>query len=146
MLTASYAVSDTYIPVELRRLVRTRASNRCEYCGIREADTWFGCEVDHIVSEKHGGRTTAENLALACVACNRAKGSDISSLDEEGTLVELFNPRRHSWSDHFAMNGPLVIGITPIGKVTIRLLKLNAPQRVEERVWLTFFGGEHSKF
>jgi len=58
-------VSGSYIPAELRRLVIARAASRCEYCGIAEADTYFGCEVDHIVSEKHGGLTEEVNLALA---------------------------------------------------------------------------------
>ena len=69
-------MSQTYIPVELRRLVIRRALWRCEYCLLHEDDTYFGCEVDHVVSEKHGGQTVAENLAYACLACNRYKGSD----------------------------------------------------------------------
>jgi antitoxin (DNA-binding transcriptional repressor) of toxin-antitoxin stability system len=61
-------MSQTYIPVELRRLVISRADHRCEYCHIHEDDTYFGCEVDHVISEKHGGPTVAENLAYACLA------------------------------------------------------------------------------
>lgn len=127
------AVSETYISAELRRLVRARANERCEYCGIAEADTWFGCEVDHIISEKHGGQTEPENLALACVACNRAKGSDIASVTEEGALVGLFHPRRHEWAEHFGREGERIIGHTAIGRATVRLLKLNAPERQAER-------------
>jgi HNH endonuclease len=48
-------LSETHIPAALRRFVAARAEWRCEYCGIPEADTWFGCEVDHIISEKHEG-------------------------------------------------------------------------------------------
>src|ERR1051325_5274858 len=59
-------MSITHIPAEMRRAVRQRAQNRCEYCGIHEDDTEFGCEVDHIISEKHLGKTVLENLALAC--------------------------------------------------------------------------------
>lgn len=127
------AVSESYIPAEMRRLVRTRAGELCEYCGIAEEDTWFGCEVDHIISEKHGGRTEPENLALACVTCNRAKGSDIASVTEEGALVELFHPRRHVWSEHFSRDSERITGRTSIGRVTVRLLKLNAPGRLAER-------------
>ena len=36
----------------MRRLVIARAGRRCEYCLIHEDDTYFGCEVDHVVSEK----------------------------------------------------------------------------------------------
>ena len=42
----------SYISPELRRLVAARAEGLCEYCLIHEDDTFFGCEVDHILSEK----------------------------------------------------------------------------------------------
>ncbi|WP_408103981.1 HNH endonuclease [Tolypothrix campylonemoides] len=29
---------------------------------------------------KHGGETTAENLALSCLSCNRYKGSDFATI------------------------------------------------------------------
>ena len=110
-----------------------RAGECCEYCVIAEEDTWFGCEVDHIISEKHGGKTEPENLALACVTCNRAKGSDIASVTEEGALVGLFHPRRHEWAEHLGREGERIIGRTAIGRATVRLLKLNAPERQAER-------------
>ena len=103
-------MSDTYIPAKLRRQVIVRAKQRCEYCSIAEADTFLGCEVDHIVSEKHGGPTDASNLALACVICNRAKGSNIATVGEDGGLIQLFNPRLHVWSNHFARDGVRIIG------------------------------------
>jgi hypothetical protein len=58
-------MSVTYIPADLRRLVVARAEGICEYCLIAEEDTFYGCEVDHIISEKHSGSTTADNLAFA---------------------------------------------------------------------------------
>jgi len=122
-----------YIPAELRRLVVTRAGARCEYCGIAEAETYFGCEVDHIISQKHGGLTEAGNLALACVTCNRAKGSDIASLTEDGRIVELFHPRRHRWAEHFRWEGSRLMGRTAIGHATAHLLQLNHPERLAER-------------
>src|SRR5438067_1332550 len=84
----------SYVSAELRRLVRDRAVRICEYCLLHEDNTFLGNEVDHIISEKHGGPTNASNLAFACASCNRAKGSDIASLIP-GTdqLVRLFNPR-----------------------------------------------------
>ena len=63
-----------YISAELRRFIPERAGGLCEYCLIHEDDTFFGCQVDHIVSEKHGGLTVEENLAYACAFCNRHKG------------------------------------------------------------------------
>jgi 5-methylcytosine-specific restriction endonuclease McrA len=82
------------VNAEIRLLVAGRADHLCEYCLIAENDTFFGCQVDHIISLKHHGQTKAENLAYACAFCNRFKGSDIASLSSQtGALVRLFNPR-----------------------------------------------------
>ena len=47
----------SYVPPGLRRLVRSRAEDLCEYCLIHEEDTFLGCQLEHIISEKHGGET-----------------------------------------------------------------------------------------
>ena len=61
---------------------------------LDEEDTFFGCKVDHIINEKHGGPTVAENLAYACAFCNRAKGSDIGSIVwSTGDFNRFFHPR-----------------------------------------------------
>ncbi|MGF1512781.1 MAG: HNH endonuclease signature motif containing protein [Elainellaceae cyanobacterium] len=50
--------------------------------------------MEHIISEKHSGTTTLDNLALACPYCNRAKGTDLGSIDPESQqLTPFFNPR-----------------------------------------------------
>jgi hypothetical protein len=92
----------TDISEEIRRQVADRASRRCEYCLISEEDSGFHHQVDHIVSRKHGGASSLENLALACVLCNRYKGTDIASIDSEtGSVSLLLNPRQDRWGDHF---------------------------------------------
>ncbi len=58
----------------LRSEVIQRAKHRCEYCLLHEADAGFSHQVDHVVSRKHGGDSTMDNLAYACVLCNRYKG------------------------------------------------------------------------
>lgn len=127
-------MSRTRIPAELRRLVASRAEGLCEYCLIHEADTHFGCEIDHIISEKHGGVTAASNLAYACLFCNRFKGTDIGSLDTEGDLVPLFHPRNDRWSDHFRLTASMRIEPkSAVGAVTVRLLAMNAGERMLER-------------
>lgn len=84
----------SYISEELRRLVVLRAEHLCEYCLIHEADTFYGCQVDHIISLKHGGPTEADNLAYACAFCNRQKGSDIGCIERRtGVFTRFFNPR-----------------------------------------------------
>src|SRR3982750_1827025 len=71
----------SYIPAALRQFVIERAAGRCEYCRFPQDASFLSFEIDHIISEKHGGATTAENLALACVFCNSFKGTDVGSLD-----------------------------------------------------------------
>jgi hypothetical protein len=123
-----------YVPVHLRRLVAERAEGLCEYCLIHRDDTFFGCEIEHVVSEKHGGLTTPENLALACMTCNRLKGTDIASLsDRSGQLCRLFYPRTDRWSDHFRLEGSVIRALTDVGEVTAKLLGFNHPDRIAER-------------
>ena len=129
-----------YISDNIRKLVTQRAENRCEYCLIHEDDTYIGCEIDHIISIKHNGSNQDSNLALACLPCNRFKGSDIASLTDLGGLTPFFNPRKGIWSEHFLIMGCLIIGITDIGKVTAQILKFNEEQRVEERQSLQEMG------
>jgi len=122
------------ILASLRREVRERAEERCEYCLLSESQAVLPHEPDHLIALKRGGRTTSENLALACFECNRFKGSDIASIDTvTGELVSLFNPRTQRWFEHFRLNGALIIPLTPVGRVTDRLLRLNLPSRVEVR-------------
>ena len=79
------------VSAELRAEVARRAGYRCEYCGIHEDDAGFGHQVDHIVSRKHGGTSSLENLAYSCVLCNRYKGPDVASIDpQSGEVVRLF--------------------------------------------------------
>jgi hypothetical protein len=91
-------------------------------------------EIDHIIARKHGGLTLASNLCLSCFSCNAAKGSNIAARDKRTRkLAPLFHPRPHSWSRHFRWQGPIIIGRTPIGRVTIAVLNINDPFRVELR-------------
>jgi hypothetical protein len=130
-------VSSTYIPPALRRLVYERAGGCCEYCLIPETAVFAGHEIDHIIAQKHGGPTDADNLALSCALCNKHKGSDLASLDPEtGLIVPLYHPRRDPWIDHFHVHAGQVVPLTPTDRVTVRLLQLNHPDRVEERTLL----------
>jgi hypothetical protein len=130
-------VSNTYIPLALRRLVYERAGGSCEYCLIPEIAVFAAHEIDHIIAQKHGGPSDADNLALSCALCNKHKGSDLASLDPEtGLIVPLYHPRRDHWTAHFQVHAGQVVPLTPTGRVTVRLLQLNHPDRVEERTLL----------
>ncbi|MFM2433258.1 MAG: hypothetical protein RLZZ511_4472 [Cyanobacteriota bacterium] len=127
-------MSTSRIPAALRRLVIERASQKCEYCLLSSELRLFPHEIDHIIAEKHGGSTIAENLALTCWRCNRHKGTDLGSFDPlTGEFVFLFNPRKQSWAEHFAWHGVEIQSKTPEGRVTVNLLQLNSPKRLIER-------------
>jgi hypothetical protein len=127
-------MSVTYISAALRDLVYERAKGFCEYCKISEEVTFAKHQIDHVIAEKHGGLTIEENLALSCTLCNKHKGSDIASIDNEtGEIIPLFNPRKDVWSEHFKIENGTFIGVTPNARATIRLLQINSLARIEER-------------
>src|SRR6185503_2832990 len=93
----------SWISTQLRQTVADRAKQLCEYCFIAEADTFYGCEVDHIISLKHGGSSDPDNLAYACAPCNRAKGSDVASISASSQRLPAA-----SFRFHLAMDTPAV--------------------------------------
>jgi hypothetical protein len=133
-----------YVSVALRRLVATRALGLCEYCLIHEDDTFFGCQIEHVIARKHGGATAPENLAYACLYCNAHKGSDIASIAPGSSKVtRLYNPRTDRWSDHFRLHPHdlTMHAKTDVGAVPLQLLQLNHSDRLVERESLREIGG-----
>lgn len=118
-----------------RQLVRTRAANRCEYCGLlQEHSPLASLQVEHIVPKKHGGNDDLQNLALACIDCNLSKGSKLTGIDPETSKVtELFNPRTQPWEDQFQWQGVEIVGITPTGRATVRVLNMNSEEQLQLR-------------
>lgn len=134
-------MSDTYIPLALRREVIERANNCCEYCRLSQDDNFFTFHVDHIISEKHQGKTWEDNLCLSCPSCNTAKGSDIAGADPEtGDATFLYHPRKHEWNQHFELQAGKIVGRTSEGRLTVQLLQLNLKERVAERQGLIGLG------
>jgi len=121
------------ISPELRVEVVRRAKFRCEYCLLHEDDAVFPHEVDHIISRQHGGDETLDNLAYACMVCNRYKGTNIASLSASGELIPLFNPRRDRWESHLRLSGAVIEPLDLTGEVTARVLRLNMADRVARR-------------
>ncbi|MBD2297385.1 MULTISPECIES: HNH endonuclease [Nostocales] len=127
-------MSLSYIPVALRRLVEERANHKCEYCLLPTKVVFFPHEIDHIIAEKHGGKTDADNLALTCWRCNRHKGTDLGSFDPQtGAFSFLFNPRTQQWSEHFSFSELTIVGLTDVGRTTVHLLQMNNEERIAER-------------
>ncbi|MCL4298172.1 MAG: HNH endonuclease [Anaerolineae bacterium] len=126
-------MAETISPA-LRQLVFERAEARCEYCLLPQSIAAHKHEPDHIIPKQHDGETHADNLALACVRCNRYKGYNVGSFDPEtGQLVPFYNPRTQIWSQHFQLEGAVIRPLTPQGRVTAKMLHFNDADRVEER-------------
>ena len=62
------------------------------------------------------------------------KGSDLASIDPDNEkIVRLYRPNYDRWTEHFRLKAGEVSPLTAIGRVTVRLLQLNRPERVAER-------------
>lgn len=124
----------TYIPADIRKQVRHRANERCEYCLKPDKYGLFVFQIDHIIAQKHDGLSEIDNLAWACFKCNNIKGADIASYDRKtGQLTPFYNPRKDAWHEHFEYLDAELLGKTAVGRVTIRLLQLNHPKHVDFR-------------
>jgi hypothetical protein len=110
-----------------------------------DSEPLYPHEPDLIIALKHGGHTSEERLAYACFECNRATGTDIASLDpQNGALTPLYNPRTQPWTEHFRLNRPIIEPLSPEGRVTVALLRLNTTARVLVRAELMREGRYHS--
>jgi len=131
----------TPIPAAIRQLVIQRAHECCEYCRLHQDDADSTHQMDHLIAIKHGGLTVGENLALACQLCNRYKGPDLAAIDPVGgMIVPIFNPRTQNWSEYFTLAGATIIGLTPAGRATVELLRLNDAARLTDRQTLMTAG------
>ena len=62
---------------------------------------------------------------------------------DTGEIVPLFNPRTQVWLDHFhwATDGIRIIGLTPVGRVTVAALQLSDdPDALEVRSYWVLAG------
>lgn len=107
---------------------------RCEYCRLPDSRYPLPFHIDHIIARQHGGATSAENLALACLHCNRHKGPNIAGRHPAtGDLVRLFHPRSDRWHDHFEWDDVILLPKSDIGLVTIQVLAINETDFVAVR-------------
>lgn len=120
--------------------IAQRANHRCEYCKAPEVVFNFPFEVEHIVPLSRQGSNDDANLALACRSCNLRKGNRVSGLSSRSNVeARFFHPREDSWDEHFQINveSGEVVGITPIGEVTVEYLEMNSSAQVAARqLWI----------
>lgn len=118
----------------LRDLVFTRSGRRCEYCHLPEDETFYSFHVEHIIARQHGGADSPDNLALSCRRCNLYKGPNLTAIEPlTDSIVSLYDPRHQNWDDHFQQFGQVIRGLTPTGRATVRLLRMNDEPRAELR-------------
>jgi len=131
---------------DIEQEVHRRGGGRCEYCRVLRSAYVTPFQIDHIIARKHGGSDVLTNLASACYHCNLHKGPNIASLDPPGNgeLVPPFNPRAQQWPDHFSWNGAEIVGQTPIGRATVRVLDMNDPAALAVRGSLMLQGVDFS--
>jgi hypothetical protein len=119
---------------QLVRLIWSRAGHCCEYCRIPQLAVVKRHQIEHITARQHGGDTVPDNLALACERCNSFKGPNLTGIDPvSNTIVRLFHPRLEPWDEHFEFQGEFIAGLTPTGRATVELLRMNSAARVKLR-------------
>ncbi len=92
--------------------------------------------MERVIPISLGGDDRFENLALCCFACNRRKSGQIDGRDPQtNKIVRLFNPRIDKWHEHFAWakDKLTIIGLTPIGRATVKTLELNRARVISIR-------------
>jgi 5-methylcytosine-specific restriction endonuclease McrA len=105
-----------------------RAKGCCEYCQMLYDFSPDTFEIEHIISLFEGGSNELANLAFCCGGCNSHKHFKINATDLlTNQIVPLFHPRLDIWTQHFQWqeNFSIIEGISPKGRVTVELLKLN---------------------
>ena len=126
---------------ELSRTVPARAAGRCQYCLMHESLQGATFHIEHIIPQCRGGRSTLENLALACPGCNLHKASRITAINPTtGEAVRLFHPILDLWPEHFRFDGYQIKGLTGMGRATVEALNLNHTRRQRIREVEEAFG------
>ncbi len=131
------------IPRAVRRLVRDRAGDCCEYCRHPAGYSCAPFVCEHVLPRARGAGSTAAELAWACPACNGHKYAKTHARDpQSGRTVPLFNPRRQRWSRHFAWSADFlrIEGRTATGRATATALYLNCAALVNLRLALRAVG------
>ena len=132
-----------YISAAKQQQVIDRANRRCEYCKSAMDYTSQPFAIEHITPLAEGGKTTLDNLALACGGCNGHKYTKVEALDPVSqTVVFLYHPRQQRWQDHFGWSADYlkVVGLTEAGRATLNALKLNRPGVINMRKLLLLEG------
>lgn len=75
-----------------RRNIFLRDHYTCQYCGVKPRED--DLTIDHVIPRSRGGRTTWENVVLACVRCNTRKGNHLPG---ECSMTPMRTPHKPAW-------------------------------------------------
>jgi len=75
-----------------RRNIFARDNYRCQYCG-KKFDR-HELTMDHVVPKSRGGKSTWDNIVLACVRCNSIKSD---KTPEEAGMKLQRKPKKPAW-------------------------------------------------
>jgi len=76
-----------------RRNLYLRDNHQCQYCGRKPSSKELS--IDHVIPRCQGGKTTWENVVIACVDCNSEKGG---KTPQQAKMQLLTKPKRPTWS------------------------------------------------
>jgi HNH endonuclease len=117
-----------YIPLHTQRAVILRAKGHCEYCLLPASFSPNTFNFEHIIPLVKDGMTELSNLAYSCGGCNAFKKDKTTAKDPiTNQILPLFNPRTDIWAEHFQWSEDdlYIVGITPKGRASVYLLKVN---------------------
>jgi HNH endonuclease len=132
-----------YIPVALQKAVLERSKGLCEYCRLPASFSPNAFNFEHIMPLSKKGLTDLLNLAYSCGGCNAYKNDKIEAIDPITRQVcPLFNPIQQLWEEHFEWSEDdlHIVGITPTGRATAHLLKVNREGSINLRKLLKLVG------
>lgn len=140
---------------ELKRLVRAdlrqQQGDRCWYCGLKFRES--SPDIDHIAPKGIHPQWTFSpvNFVLSCKVCNQdlKKGYDpiaVVDVDYSQCSFRFVHPHLDDPSRHIKFCGHrlsiLVVSLTPKGRETVSLFKLDSAERTKERAKDAFLDKE----
>jgi len=69
------------INTALKHNVVERAQESCEYCRSQARFATQAFSIEHIIPQSKGGKSSLDNLALACQGCNNHKYNKTEAID-----------------------------------------------------------------
>ena len=119
----------------LRQLVRQRANNYCEYCGLSQDSEPLPFHIEHIIPRQHRRKRFRRKISrwpVITAICIKAQTFP-GLIQKTRKLTRLFHPRLDDWDEHFKNRDGEISGLSAIGRTTAALLRMNEDGRLQLR-------------